>query len=213
MDDAPIISNTSILEDRTYSLPVPPDHSYDLRLQLYREKEDCSKVNSIVVRGRKYTVQAGSSGENFDYLNKGATITGSITYDSLPVLMAKVLLWDGTSLIGYSMTDQNGNYNFYNVPAGDYRIYGVYNGKKTQEQMICDLETNSEEIANLNFDKYDLCLGDLDGDGDIDGSDLALFILGEHKITLKEFIKGFGIADSCPPNPPQCPNIITTEGF
>ncbi len=42
-----------------------------------------------------------------------------------------------------------------------------------------------------------LCKGDLDGDGDVDGSDLALFAADSAGITLKQFAEEFGRTD-CP---------------
>ncbi len=41
------------------------------------------------------------------------------------------------------------------------------------------------------------CKGDLDGDGDVDGSDLATFAAGGTGITLEEFAADFGRTD-CP---------------
>ena len=43
----------------------------------------------------------------------------------------------------------------------------------------------------------DACEGDFDEDGDVDGSDLAVFAAGETTITLEEFASDFG-KTNCP---------------
>lgn len=43
----------------------------------------------------------------------------------------------------------------------------------------------------------DVCLGNLDGDHDVDGADLALFAAGGTSVTLEEFAGDFGKAP-CP---------------
>ncbi len=54
---------------------------------------------------------------------------------------------------------------------------------------------------DIGADEYLLpllpCEGDFDYDGDVDGSDLAVFVAGGTGITLEEFVADFGRTD-CP---------------
>lgn len=72
--------------------------------------------------------------------------------------------------------------------------------------IVADSDGDSTPINNMNFAStrtftinpyVDVCEGDFDGDGDVDGSDLATFAAGGASITLEEFAEDFGRM-SCP---------------
>lgn len=62
------------------------------------------------------------------------------------------------------------------------------------------IDGNGDDIAVVDMGAYefgDACAGDLDKDGDVDGSDLAIFVAGGASITLEKFAAEFGRTD-CP---------------
>ena len=52
-------------------------------------------------------------------------------------------------------------------------------------------------IARFDLSSLSVCKGDFNNDGDVDGSDLAVFAVGGTTITLEEFATDFG-RTTCP---------------
>lgn len=101
-----------------YQLMVPPGHTYDLYLGVF----DGKVVSSFTKRDSMVSVSGGSTGQDLYYNSVGGTISGVVTYNGKPVIMATVFL---TDLVGNfagiaNTVDAVGTYHLYNVPAGDY---------------------------------------------------------------------------------------------
>jgi len=113
----------------TYSLFVPPSRTIDLYLVLYSEDIKCLESVTVVdsETGISAPASGGSSGgHNLAYTSQGYTVDGLVkeSVTEAAIYGANVLLYaqPGDQFTGFTESDETGSYQFYNVPAGDYKL-------------------------------------------------------------------------------------------
>ena len=135
-----------------------------------------------------------------DHVISGHVNLSIAGYDNLNVRNASIFL-EGTGFT--TVTDENGNFKIYDVPAGIYTLIvtapnlvplslqvtveqdmqpvsmSMQGGTYTQAQLdqaVADAEFVKDQIIeNLNARLINAEMGDLDDDGDVDGNDLEIF--------------------------------------
>jgi len=119
---APLVKLAMFGEAGPYELMVPPDHNYDLYL-LSSAGAPAGYVGSYTAIDRYYNIPAGSVNQDLYFRWYDGAITGKVTNEDQPLLMAKIYLSDiNGNFTGFADTDQTGIYNLCNIPEGDYII-------------------------------------------------------------------------------------------
>lgn len=169
MHIAPISMQIIADDSGPYDLLVPPARDYDLYLCVVNGIED--GMNACTVRQKLGAVPAGAIGGNFSYDSAGGTITGAVTADGDPVIMAVVFLEKSDGAIAaFGTTDENGVYNLYNVPAlqagESYSISAYEEDLGTSPELnITGINDNDTITRNIPFDMGYLKLwNELDSD-------------------------------------------------
>jgi hypothetical protein len=154
---------------------LPPDANYDIYLCVDNQSPD---VESLTVRDSVLNVSIGTTNINLEYNSQGSTVSGNVeNADGQPILGATVLLPDSlNSFGGFGMTDCNGQYIIYNVPAGTYTataVHSKYLPISTTVAVVEGADVNAGEIIMPFTGEKEG--PDLNGDGNIDMADVAEF--------------------------------------
>jgi len=151
---------------------LPPGTNYDLHLVVIDETD--GEIESGTILDSVLDVPTGATGVSLNYSTQGETVGGRVrNVRQEPLLGAQILLADPVSgdFAGFADAGANGEYVFYNIPAGTYTviaIHGKYLNAATMIQVI-DGQTAQADTIILPF------LGekegaDLNGDGIVDSN-------------------------------------------
>lgn len=151
------ISYTNLQQAGPFTLTkLPPGVNYDIILGVSNE-ETSDEIEYLTIRDSKLDVPVGQSDINLIYNSQGSTVTGKVLdTDNQPVLGAIVLLSDlaAGNFAGWADADCNGNYIFYNVPAGTYTVTAIHskcpNGSATVQVFEGELANVSTIIMLCN---------------------------------------------------------------
>jgi hypothetical protein len=157
-----------------YQLVAPLDSTVQLMLGIYSELSDGNESFTLIESIRDVD---GGGTYNFSYNNIGSTVDGYVTRNGEPVFWATVLLYrePGNEFVGFARTDHNGNFFLYKVPDGTYGV------EVTAEDYDCVYKApyfsvnDNLILSAIELGECERCEGDFDHDGDVDGSDLAVF--------------------------------------
>lgn len=134
--------------DGSYSILLPPG-TYYLRI----EKQGYIPIPTNNTTPITFTVTAGgTSSNNFELTKSTVTNAGFIsgTVKSASAGIAGALVVASNTTNGYSgISDANGNYVIYNVPAGSYSVSAYkasYNGNAVSASVVVNAETKSINI-------------------------------------------------------------------
>ena len=157
-----------------YQLVTPPGSAVRLMLALYSEWNDGNQSFTLIESTRDVT---GGGTYNYTYNNIGSTVDGYVTHNGVPAYWALVGLYreTGNEFAGFATTDHTGHYVLYNVPDGTYWV------EATAEDYDCIYKApyfsvnDNLTLPAIELGECERCEGDFDDDGDVDGSDLAIF--------------------------------------
>ncbi|MGA1826457.1 MAG: carboxypeptidase-like regulatory domain-containing protein, partial [bacterium] len=154
-----------------YQFATPLGSTVQLMIGIYcplsRGNESFTVIESV-------TDIDGGGTYNFTCDNIGSTIDGYVTRDGEPVYWATIAMYRETDnrFAGFARTNKHGYYSLINVPNGSYWL-GI-----TAEDYDCIEKTAYFSVnEDLRLETIELsgCEFDFDHDGDVDGSDLAIF--------------------------------------
>lgn len=164
---------------------------------------DGSGFTSNCNQAAPVTPSAGQTVINF-VLQLGGSISGHVTDiqgKGIPGLSVSAYDRQNYNWAGYGQTGLNGEYSVRGLPTGTYAVYvyggqdyrdTYYNGKQSLTKADPVSVTVGQESPGINFVLARKWRGDFDYDGDVDGSDLAMFATGGTGITLEAFAAEFG---------------------
>lgn len=109
-------------------------------------------------------------------------IEGQVTDSTGGVGNVVIELFDsnGTTSLGSRFTDDNGHYLFENIPVDNYQVRivtpaGDQADAETKATQVIDQEISEVDFSLTQQAQQDTICGDLDHDGDVDGSDMNIF--------------------------------------
>lgn len=159
-----------------FTISALPPGNYDVHL--IAEYETPDEIESIAGRDSMFNVPVGTTGIDLTYDSQGSTVTGQVVNSNAqPVMGATVLFNDlATGAFGFAYTDNHGEYTVYNMSGGTYTaaaLHSKYLDASTTVQVV-DGETAYVDIIITPF-SGEKEGADLNGDGIIDVSDMAVF--------------------------------------
>ena len=145
---------------------------------------DCNKAKPVtVVAGQTHTIDF--------VMEPGGNVSGTVTDDGeIPIEGLLVHAFDiacGGNWLGGDHTDENGNYTISGLPAEGCYVQTCasceglnYIDEWWDDKTNCSDANSVSVIINqvmehIDFELTNSCKGDFDRDGDVDGSDLAIF--------------------------------------
>jgi len=149
-------ANTNAPTGNTFLSDVDGNYSIELSAGSYfikLSKQGYSRVPTLDISPISFAIIAG---QTFDKpvemfksnLNNTGFISGNVISGNEPQGGALVVAYNGT--IGFSsVTDQNGDYNIYNVSAGDYSVKAFlanHNSSELNIAVTTDMETSSTDL-------------------------------------------------------------------
>lgn len=171
------IAETSIDAPGPYQLgPIPNTGQYHVFLGVINQQDN--DIFSITIRDVQQNIDPDSIGVDLTYSSQGSTLSGKVVSAGLtPIAGAYVLLENmDNTFAGMAASDSNGNYTFYNVAAGDYKLtlahkyYTANNvNVSVQEGVSADADLIHAEFRNSPQGP------DADGSGVVDQTDFINF--------------------------------------
>ena len=113
--------------DGIYSMFVPPGQTVDAVLALITEDEKGLESMTVVD-----SITTGfitpASGRNLSFSTAGYTVQGKVKDSKGGIYRAQALLYKqpGDVFTGFADADETGQYIFYHVPNGDYKIAATH---------------------------------------------------------------------------------------
>ncbi|MFA5902496.1 MAG: PKD domain-containing protein [Desulfobacula sp.] len=161
-----------------YALPVPPEIDYCL-LNGYLNRSSSGKESITIVNRTTVSVGATSlSGVDFTITDRGYFVLGGVSGNGN--INATIGLYDisGTSpvMTGLTYSDLKGRFEFFSVPAGDYKIGAFVPGTGNEffsENFTVVNSAVTLSTINLVNDGFG---ADMDRDKDLDGANLDDFL-------------------------------------
>lgn len=147
-NDAPMSHITTTNENGGYEFSLPAGTYYlKMEKQGYEVIPDSYSFPNILSLGQKTQLSV-----NYELTKTSLTgagyITGSVKSENAPVANVLVVTDNGTE--GYSaISDANGNYTIYNVPAGSYSVNAYKTGNNASA--VTTTVTSNTETKNINF--------------------------------------------------------------